>query len=236
MTHSTKCELTKTNINDNFFAGDSPFRTPGENWLHCDQSARRQGHHAYQGAVYMEETSDQDYCFRVLKGSHKFHSEFFESNPKAREHSRKADHYRMKDEDREWYESKGCQVTCVPVPKGGMVVWDSRTVHDNVPPSSGREHSDRWRCVCFVSMTPAHWAGRDDIDFKKNIYKDMAMTSHWSSQSQRRFSSEDKCDEFLSIKRLPQIAKSTDIRQLMGVTPYNFNDGEPNGPPPPMWV
>lgn len=217
------------------FTGDSEFRKPDDNWLHLDQRAQRQDLHAYQGAVYVEETTDQDYCFRVMKGSHEFHSEFFAASAPAREHSKRADHYRLKDEDRVWYEEKGCPITFVPVPRGGMVVWDSRTVHDNAPPCSGRKDTQRWRCVTFVSMTPAQWASGEDLAFKNKIYNDLAMTSHWSSQSQRRFSSEDKCDEFLSIKKLPQVAKSKEVKQLMGVIPYNFNDGQPNGPPPPLW-
>ena len=31
----------------------------------------------------------------------------------------------------EWYRQRGCHLTKVPVPKGGMVLWDSRLVHDN---------------------------------------------------------------------------------------------------------
>ena len=40
------------------------FATPGSAWLHLDQPAKRQGLHCYQGAVYLEESSDTDYCFR----------------------------------------------------------------------------------------------------------------------------------------------------------------------------
>ena len=40
------------------------FATPGSTWLHLDQAAKRQGLHCYQGAVYLEEASDTDYCFR----------------------------------------------------------------------------------------------------------------------------------------------------------------------------
>ncbi|PVD36948.1 hypothetical protein C0Q70_03941 [Pomacea canaliculata] len=40
------------------------FHTPNTNWFHMDQIAIRVGLHGYQGAVYLEETSETDYCFR----------------------------------------------------------------------------------------------------------------------------------------------------------------------------
>jgi hypothetical protein len=36
---------------------------------------------------------------------------------------------------RKWYDDKDCPLVYVPVPKGGMVLWDSRTVHDTDPPA-----------------------------------------------------------------------------------------------------
>ncbi|PVD36951.1 hypothetical protein C0Q70_03944 [Pomacea canaliculata] len=44
------------------------FDTPNTNWFHLDQSAIRVGLHGYQGAVYLEETSETDYCFRPEEG------------------------------------------------------------------------------------------------------------------------------------------------------------------------
>ncbi|XP_041378397.1 uncharacterized protein LOC121390605 [Gigantopelta aegis] len=40
-------------------------------WLHLDQSGARKGLHVYQGALYLESTSETDYCFRVMKGSNR---------------------------------------------------------------------------------------------------------------------------------------------------------------------
>lgn len=34
--------------------GEEEFESPGQHWLHTDQSARRKGLHAYQGGVYLE--------------------------------------------------------------------------------------------------------------------------------------------------------------------------------------
>ena len=41
------------------------------------------------------------------------------------------DFCQLTDGEIKWYEDQGCTLTKVPVPRGGMVLWDSRTVHDN---------------------------------------------------------------------------------------------------------
>ncbi|CAC5393616.1 unnamed protein product [Mytilus coruscus] len=222
--------------------GEADFRSHGDCWMHLDQGAKRRGLHAYQGAVYLEESTDKDYCFRVMDGSHEFHSEFFRTFPFAGEKSKRCEFYKFNEEERTWYENNGCQLISVPVPKGGIVLWDSRTAHDNLAPLSGRPDTNRWRCVCFVSMTPAIWAGKDDIEFKNKAYADIAMTTHWSSQGQKRHrshkseKSEEKCDDVLSIKKLPAISRTKEAKLLMGVDSYDFKDGEANGPPAPNWI
>lgn len=211
------------------------FRAPDDCWMHIDQCGKRRGLHAYQGAVYMEETTEKDYCFRVIDGSHEYHSEFYAAFPKAADRSNKSDFYKLTADERMWYENNGCHMVYVPVPKGGIVLWDSRTVHDNITPLMGRPNTDRWRCVCFVSMTPAIWAEREDIEFKNKAYADIAMTTHWSSHGQARVKSDSEHKDILFIRRLPQTARTKEAKLIMGIDLYNFNDGEANGPPKPTW-
>ena len=191
----------------------------------------------------MEETTTQDYCFRVLKNSHRYHKNFFEQFPKAAEKTRNLDFLRLNKTHLKWYNEQGCPLVYVPVPKGGMVLWDSRTVHDTDPPSVDRSDKNRWRCVVFVSMTPANWASMADLEFKRNVYKNIHLTSHWSSQGQ---SALDNCNKEIgkihssvmdkhSITDLPDIAKTDEVKLLMGLEVYDFNDGKPNGPAPPTW-
>jgi hypothetical protein len=147
-----------------------------------DQGSWRQGLHVYQGAVYLEETTESDYCFRVLENSIQFHKEFYDAFPKAVEEAAGEDFYRLSQEHVDWYLAQGCKVKKVPVPKGGMVLWDSRTIHDNKGPVAGRPNSDRWRFVVFVCMAPAIWATEQDIELKRKAYMDMVATAHWPSQ------------------------------------------------------
>lgn len=208
-----------------------------QSWLHCDQGAQRQGLHCYQGAVYLEQTTETDWCFRAMKRSHLFHEEFFNTFPKAKGKSRRSDLYRLLPEELAWYESKGSMLMKVAVPKGGLLLWDSRTIHDNSPPVEGRPNPDRWRFVVFVSMTPAHWATEADLHIKRNAYKDMSTTSHNSSQGIKAFPTDPVRGNkrMFTINKLPKVAETPEVRRLCGVLPYDFEDDKPNGPPAPIW-
>ncbi|XP_062569438.1 uncharacterized protein LOC134231494 [Saccostrea cucullata] len=215
------------------------YRDIHKDWLHLDQGIRREGLHAYQGAVYLEEQTRDDYCFRVLSKSHLYHSEFFKTFPNAVTKTECTDFYKLNNNEKDFFFKNGCTFECVPVPKGGIVLWDSRTVHDNTPPVSERPNHDRWRFVVFVSMTPAIWAGEKDIEFKQDVYRRMLLTSHWSSQGLKTFK-EYKVGNWkkranISIDYLPDIARKQEAKLLAGVERYDFNDGTPNGPDAPKW-
>ncbi|KAK6175695.1 hypothetical protein SNE40_014096 [Patella caerulea] len=218
--------------------GGSAYAVADAHWFHLDQGAIRQGLHAYQGAVYLEETTESDYVFRVLEGSHKLHKQFFEKFSKAARKASRHDFYKLTPVEYEWYMEHGCVQRTIPVPKGGMVLWDSRTIHDNNKPQFGRPNSDRWRFVVFSCMTPAIWARAADIAKKRTAYKKMLMTSHWPSQEVDYFDDfmpthEDKIH---TIKALPDIAKTQEVQQLSGVLEYDFEDDQSNGPEAPTWI
>ncbi|XP_069121482.1 uncharacterized protein [Argopecten irradians] len=214
--------------------GNTAFNKNGENWFHFDQGSWRIGLHAFQGAVYLEETTCEDYCFRVIEGSCNVHREFLDTFKEAAEDSAGEDFYQLKPEYVEWYKNKGLKEKKVPVPKGGMVIWDSRTVHDNVKPEKGRLHSDRWRFVTFVCMTPARWARKKDLQLKKEAFEKMVATAHWPSQGVWLFASTSECSktkyksQIEMIDEIPEIAKSREVRQLVGLDKYDFEDGLPN--------
>ena len=136
-----------------------------------------------------------------------------------------------------WYEDHGCSLKCVDVPKGGMVLWDSRVIHDNRPPKHDSVHKDRWRFVVFVSMTPAVWASKRDLEKKRNAYENLLLTNHYSSQEIRVLSDRTPPSQrVMAFRKLPKVAQSSEARRLAGVEAYDFDDGEPDGKPPPVWL
>ena len=135
----------------------------------------------------------------------------------------------LEDKEIQWYEDQGCVIKNVPVKRGGMVLWDSRTVHDNVRPEVDREHDDRWRHVVFVCMTPAIWASEKDLKKKQRAYEKMIMTAHWPSQGVTLFDEYHPSDypELKVPLTLPEVARTTTAMQLAGAMPYDFDDGDP---------
>ena len=55
----------------------------------------------------------------------------------------KAEYTRLQSDHIKWYLDQGCVAKRVAVPKGGLVLWDSRQVHANANPIKGRAHPDR---------------------------------------------------------------------------------------------
>ena len=211
--------------------GEEEFDKPSEHWLHVDQNAARIGLHAYQGAVYLEEACEDDWTLHVLEGSHAVFDEFFRTNIRAAARS-SSSFYRLRDEDVKYFEGKGCKIKRVPVPKGGMVLWDSRTIHANANPKRGRKHPGRWRFVVFASMTPAIWTTDMDLEQKREAYHGVQMTTHWSSQGVSFFNKYIPLNFQKHVeypKELPDIGKTVEAKLLSGVQLYDFNDGNPTG-------
>ena len=217
-------------------SGDEDFAEDTTHWLHTDQSVARVGLHAYQGVVYLEEADYDDWTFHLMKGSHKYLQEFYDNNPKQAVESTVCDYYQLCNEDYDWFKSKGCKTLRVPVPKGGMALWDSRLIHANARPMRGRKHPGRWRFTTFVCMSPAIWATEEDLSDRKEAYENVCMTSHWPSQGVR-YSMPDGEHEGIEFPlTLPEVATTAEARRLWGVLPYDYNDGRPNGPEPPIKI
>ncbi|XP_005094869.1 uncharacterized protein LOC101849040 [Aplysia californica] len=219
--------------------GVEEFDSEHQHWLHVDQGAGRESLHAYQGAVYLETADHDDWTFEMLEGSHKYHSEFYCHNKKAAMRSSLSDFYGMRQADLEWFHSAGCRRKRVPVKAGSLLLWDSRLVHANARPVKGREHTDRWRLVVLVCMTPCAWSTEEDIAKKKKAYKNLEMTTHWPSDDiglmGTYFPSYATAAKSSTKPSLPEIAKTKEAKQLAGVTPYKVVRGSRDVAWRPKW-
>lgn len=204
--------------------GDETFANPDTyGWLHLDQTARRQGLHAYQGAVYLEHADHDDWTFEVLENSHRYFDEYYGTHLDAQRRALARGHMKTRDEHLDWLKEQGCVQKRVPVPKGGMILWDSRLVHANARPLEGRKHPGRWRWVVIACMAPACWAGEKALKLKRQAYKNLLMTTHWPCDDIGLFPAELPSfapRELHPLKQLPEIARSIDAQRLMGVVPY----------------
>lgn len=220
--------------------GKEEFQVPGKFWLHTDQKESRFGLHSYQGAVYLEEQCEDDWTFQVLEGSHTQMDNFYKQFPEAAKQAEPICHHELSPDELEFY--RDFNIVRVPVPKGGMAVWDSRLIHANARPLKNRKHPGRWRYTTFVSMTPAIWASEKDIQVHKEAFEKALMTTHWSStgvdpydatvSASYPFVAHDEGTGSSNItfpREVPEVAKSDEAKRLSGVIPYDFNDGKPNG-------
>jgi hypothetical protein len=147
-------------------------------WLHTDQSPLREGLACVQGFVDLLGTGELDGGLVVVDRSHKAHQSLLLDEFKVKGDIAK-DWYKFTDEEAAVISTrfKTIKVTCPP---GSAVIWDSRTFHQNTPPSLGG-HA---RLVVYVCMQP--WALIKDAQLRDKaradkliLYAKMRGTSHW---------------------------------------------------------
>ena len=138
-------------------------------WTHTDQGFKKDGLHCYQGFVSL--TDNQERSLVVYEGSHKLHSGYFkEMNITVNKDWNIIDQVylsKIKDTKR-----------ILSVPAGSLVLWDSRTFHQN---QYGKPESED-RLVQYVSYLPKdHKKNTKAMQAKRRKYfNERRTTSHWA--------------------------------------------------------
>lgn len=179
-------------------AGCHPKPAPARWWPHRDQSPLNQNPMCVQGAVNLLPT---DGGTVVFPGSHRID---FATRYGA---TTKDNWYRIPDGDPD---ITADNAVVVSGPPGTLVLWDSRTIHMNKPPTTGQ------RMVAYVCMVPRQWASASIITKRNKYYLDHRTTSHWPHNV--KVNSE-------SIFRAPEGAPDPKVirSQIVG-PPYGHND------------
>jgi len=153
-----------------------PFKSPDtRKWPHVDQSPKRLGLHCVQGILNFNPNGLEDGGLTILRGSHSFVEEFFKTHEVTNMGSwGPEDFYLFDDEQAKWFAEKGCEAIKVCVAPGDLILWDSRTVHYNVPPQG-----EIVRALLYVCLTPASFATDADLKRKKEIFDIWGRTTHW---------------------------------------------------------
>ncbi|KAK7504841.1 hypothetical protein BaRGS_00003869 [Batillaria attramentaria] len=189
-------------------------------WLHIDESVNPDTSlRCYQGAVYLEHADEDDWTFQVLEGSHKLYEDFWRDHPDEYERSMKtgggSSHFTP--DVLRWWANRRCPPRRLTVPKGSLVLWDSRTAHANANPIRGRKHPDRWRWILILSMWPVSLVGEEGVKLRKKAYDTVTETCH-----------DVRIKPFENLKippkhpvtELPEIARTLEARRLAGAEPY----------------
>lgn len=188
-------------------------------WFHMDQSARCAGRQCVQGYVNLTDSStDNSGSLLVLPGSHRRFGEFFEHFPAMRDKA-KGDWCKLEnDEQRKFF---GTEPTRVHGPRGSLVLWDSRTVHQNIGPACAPSDAQR-RCVVYVCYQPRAWCSKADLKKKQKAFAEYRMTTHWPALKVRLFPEHPRTYGAPPTVPVPKHRDRVDTERMLelaGVTP-----------------
>jgi len=138
-------------------------------WIHTDQSSHKKGRHCYQS--FLSLTSNNERTLLIYKGSHLLHEHYFKTlNIDApRDWCVLDKNYVSNLEDRKVY---------VKVNAGDLVIWDSRTFHQN---TCGNLNCNEERLVQYLCYLPKNNIKNDKIqqNLRREYFEERYTTSHW---------------------------------------------------------
>ena len=137
-------------------------------WTHTDQAPCKPGFECLQGFISL--TSNTNTSLVVYEGSHKLHESYF----KSKDICNKSNWNKI---DPTYLDEIKDTKKILNVEAGSLVLWDSRTFHQNQYGSPNCEN----RIVQYVCYLPrSHKKNTKAVTKKRQLYFDtMRTTSHW---------------------------------------------------------
>ena len=142
-------------------------------WLHTDQAPKQQGRRCIQGFVSLTSNTSTGPTFVCVPCSHLVHRAYFVAQGMGAGGSNF-----QKIERRHVDALRPGQKVALDVPAGSLVLWDSRTFHQNQYGLPGNGQERRVQYVCYL---PKDHPGNTPAMQRKRLQylKDMRTTSHW---------------------------------------------------------
>lgn len=137
-------------------------------WTHTDQAPNKKGLQCYQSFVSLTENKEK--TFVVYKNSHNLHESYFKEK-----NLYNSKNFNCIDKD---YLNKINDLKCVlHVKPGDLVIWDSRTFHQNQYGNSSFEE----RIVQYLCYLPTLNIKNTKSQKNKRLlyFKNLRTTSHW---------------------------------------------------------
>jgi ectoine hydroxylase-related dioxygenase (phytanoyl-CoA dioxygenase family) len=147
-------------------------------WFHADQSFTRNNFECVQSWVTGYDVNEDDATLVILEGSNNYH-EAFKNHFNI---EKKDDWYQLNDEELKFYLDNGCKITRIACPAGGMVFWDSRTIHCGTEPLKTRE-KENFRNVSYICMMPRKLATEANLEKKRKAFNNIRTTTHWAHRA-----------------------------------------------------
>ena len=137
-------------------------------WTHTDQAPKQNNLICYQGFISL--TDNTFNSFLVYEGSHKLHNQYFKYINKEN------DTKNWQLIDKLFLETIKHKKKILYIPKGSLVLWDSRTFHQNI------HAANEERIVQYISMLPKNSTKNTITQQKKRLkyFNELRTTSHWT--------------------------------------------------------
>jgi len=137
-------------------------------WTHSDQAPKNKDFKCVQG--YVSLTDNKFASLMIYKKSHLNFEQYF----KDKEMTGCSKNWNLID--KEYLDDLEENKIILEVPKGSMVIWDSRCFHQNVCLNNEEE-----RIVQYVSMLPKYNKQNSENMSKKRLkyFNELRTTSHW---------------------------------------------------------
>lgn len=137
-----------------------------KNWTHTDQASNKIGVHCYQGFVSL--TSNKERTLVVYEESHNLHEPYMKERNLT-------DSKNWLKIDTDYLEKIKESRRVLEVDEGSLVLWDSRTFHQNQYGKTGEE-----RIVQYVSYLPKEKRSNAMKAKRMKYFIERRTTSHWA--------------------------------------------------------
>jgi ectoine hydroxylase-related dioxygenase (phytanoyl-CoA dioxygenase family) len=135
-------------------------------WTHADQAPSKKGLMCYQGFVSLTENKER--TFVVYEGSHKLHENYCEEK-------KLTDNKNWLLIDHDYLDKIKDTKRVLHVKAGSLVIWDSRTFHQNQYGTLPEE-----RIVQYVSFLPKKQRTSKMFEKRFKYFTEKRTTSHWA--------------------------------------------------------
>lgn len=150
-----------------------PSRNYHTSWAHRDQSPLINVRMCIQGGLNIyDNLEEDDGGFVVWEGSHTINWASIDEKANNIKHH----WYRIKNDSICMnYLNIHCQSKIIRVPAGTMILWDSRTIHENIKPTI---HATNPRMVVLICMTPRSFASEQTLHKRRECFMNHRTTTH----------------------------------------------------------
>lgn len=139
-------------------------------WPHQDQDPSKPGFRCLQGLVNLNPCGPNDGGLIVCKGGHILSEQFHrEMADEPRIPAWTPEWFGFTDNGMKWLADHGLQWEKVCAEPGDLIVWDSRTPHYNVPPTTKQD-----RLAVYTCYMPVRDVSQEDLIRKKGAFESMS--------------------------------------------------------------